>query len=253
MSHPTLAAIVSAIALAASPALADDGNGNGNAYLKHTPVEIGGTLHIQWGSPTAPFGPTLLVISDGIGPSPWPGLGSVCLDLFSPGTEIVVDQTLDAMGNASISVDIPDLPGLATLAPIFACALVIDTSLANPFSITKTVGLYLENPDSCSSTSGNLGVPRAYHTATALAVDAFDDETEVLVAGGGGAQGAFYAPSADATTELFSPMTRTFRPGPMMSEARVMHGAVRLASGLVLIGGVNGTTTLDSGFVYLEG
>ncbi|MEZ6194273.1 MAG: hypothetical protein R3F20_00885 [Planctomycetota bacterium] len=245
MSHSRFAAIALLVALIASPALADDGNGNGNAVIKHTPVEIGGTLNIQWGSSTAPFGQTLLVISDGIGPTTYPGLGLVCLDLFSPSASIAVDTNLDATGQTSLSIGIPNIPGLTTLAPIYAVALVVDFSQPNPFTISKTVGFYFENPDSYSSANGSLGTPRALHTATALAADSFDNEVEVFVAGGG--NGSILAPAADATTELFSPLTRTFRPGPTMAAARALHQAVRLPNGTVLLcGGTDNAGTVTT-------
>lgn len=71
----------------------------------------------------------------------------------------------------------------------------------------------------------NLGVPRAYHTATLL------QNGRVLVAGGANATGTL------AHAELFDPTTRTFLPAGNMREARSGHSATLLNDGKVLIAG----------------
>ncbi len=72
----------------------------------------------------------------------------------------------------------------------------------------------------------DMRVPRAVHTATALA------DGRVLVAGGCIDPGC---ESATATTELYDPVKRRFVPGPRLTRPRVGHAAVRLRDGSVLV------------------
>jgi hypothetical protein len=72
--------------------------------------------------------------------------------------------------------------------------------------------------------------PRAVHSATVLA------SGEVLIAGGCTVDGC-ETDARGATTELFDPATRRFRPGPPLTAARVGHAAVRLRDGSVLVMG----------------
>ena len=75
---------------------------------------------------------------------------------------------------------------------------------------------------------GDMRVPRAAHTATAL------PDGRVLLAGGCIDHGC---ESATATTELFDPATQRFEPGPALRRQRVGHVAVPLRDGAVLVVG----------------
>lgn len=214
------------------PLHADEGNGQGQAVIKHGPVQIGGTLTVEWGSPGLANAQGLFVVSDGLGPTSFQGI-PFCIDVNSPGAQVVVDTPLDATGFASFSIGVPNLPSLTTIAPAYGQALVVDFSVSPPFTTSKAVAFHFENADGYSTTSGSLGTARALHTTTALAEDAFEQEVELLIAGGGG--GNLLAPTATSTTELFSPVSRQFRPGPMMAVERALHRAVRLQNGQVLV------------------
>ncbi|HEV2388800.1 MAG TPA: kelch repeat-containing protein [Candidatus Acidoferrales bacterium] len=95
------------------------------------------------------------------------------------------------------------------------------------------------------SPTGDMGTPRAGHTATLLA------NGNVLIAGG--------VMSLDATTtvssaELYDPATGIFTPTGSMVEAREEHTATLLPDGRVLIVGGNSVTdTLTSAEIYDPG
>jgi hypothetical protein len=82
---------------------------------------------------------------------------------------------------------------------------------------------------------GSMAEARAMHTATSLSRGPWDDETRVLIAGGG--TGTIINPVPSATTELYNPMKRAFDPGPKMAVARLRHQAVQLLDGRVLLCG----------------
>ena len=90
--------------------------------------------------------------------------------------------------------------------------------------------------------TGNMGTPRAGHTATLLA------NGKVLVSGG--------LTSMDVTgvvssAELYDPATGAFTPTGSMTEAREEHTATQLPDGRVLIVGGNSVTdTLASAEIY---
>lgn len=90
-----------------------------------------------------------------------------------------------------------------------------------------------------SLSTGSMGTPRAYHTATLLKTG------KVLVVGG--SDGSL----AQATAELYDPATGLFTATGNLVTARQQHSATMLADGKVLIvGGVNLGSTLLSAEVY---
>jgi hypothetical protein len=76
--------------------------------------------------------------------------------------------------------------------------------------------------------TGNMAVPRSYHTATLL------PDGHVLVTGGG------LGPDALASTELYDPQTGTWSSASLMSTHRSMHTATLLPNGQVLVAGGEG-------------
>jgi hypothetical protein len=221
----------------AALARAHEGNGQGHATAKATPCRIGGTFTVEWGDPALPFTTTLLLASDGFGPSTHPIAGTLCLDIFSPAFSTVFAGGLDANGRATVSAAIPNLPALVTFAPAYVMPVVVDFTLPYPFlSIPKTLPIFFENPDSYTPPSNLLASGgRALHTATALSLSPESNRTSVLIAGGG--NGTILAPTATNTTEIYEPIDRTFTVGPTLLLERALHTATLLPNGTVLIVG----------------
>ncbi len=224
------------------PALAGDpysqGNGVGKAYIATTQAIIGGTFVVDAGTTATTFAPsTILSISDGIGPSN-SLIGPICLEVSSP-AYFFAAYPLDVNGNFHLEVSVPNIPALVGAPPIFANALTVEVDGGPAFiSLSKTVRFQWELSDSYRAI-GPMSAPRAMHTATALGVGSQDDETRVLIVGGG--DGNFIFPAPLASTELYHPLTRAFTPGPDLAEPRMTHRSVRLPDGRVLVAG--GVTT----------
>lgn len=236
-----LFAIASALALL-TPANAQSphaGNGFGDAYIESGVATIGGTYDVTWGSPNALNGISVFCSSDAYTPMSFPGVGLVCMD-FNSAAFYFDYFALDAQGEASASLPVPNSVSLVGNPPIFGCVAVCEN---NGFSITKTVRISYENADGYQAVSP-MATARALHTVTPLFADARDNESRLLIAGGGG--GTILVPLATDSTEIYEPLSRTFVPGPNMSIERTLHRGVRLADGTVLlIGGAdsNGNVT----------
>lgn len=204
------------------------GNGFGSAFLESSVATIGGSYDVTWGSPNAQNGISIFCSSDGYGPVSFPGIGPVCMDFNS--SAFYFDYfALDAQGEASASLTVPNTASLVGNAPLFGCVVVCEN---NGFSISKTVRIPYENTDAYQLV-GAMNTPRAQHTVTALGADARDNETRVLITGGGG--GTVLVPLATDSTEVYVPLTRSFVPGPQMAVERTLHRSVRLDNGKVLI------------------
>lgn len=206
------------------------GNGQGQAFIQHSVARIGASLDITFGSPASPCGFAVLAVSTGVGPTPVPGLGLVGLDLLAPEFELRY-FFLTAAGVTSLSMPIPNLPFKALEAPLFVIAGVLEPS---GISLSRTTRVQWQNPDAWAP-AGELQVARAGHTATALGRDATDNESRVLVTGGGG--GSILVPQASTAVELWSPALHSTSPGPSLRVARALHQAVRLRNGRVLLCG----------------
>ena len=220
--------------LLATPTLAQDpceGNGHGEAYLEVGPAYVGGLFEHDMGSPNVPFGTCFFLSSDSAALTPHPAVGTVCLDLASPAFNLIVLPT-DGTGNAALDLLIPNEPALLGIGPFFSLAATFESGA---WSLSKTIPLYFELPDSYSPLKGTLSTPRHFHTATYLGADGRDNRISVLITGGG--QGTITIPTALSSTELYDPLTRTFTPGPDMAVERSVHTATRLADGRVLIVG----------------
>lgn len=217
------------------------GNGIGNAWIEHTPAVLGGTLTVRLGSPGLAGGLALLSMSDGIGPGFHPLVGNVGLSLGSPIFAFVL-YVLDGQASAGFQAPVANDPVLFGFIPLYANAAALEPG---GISVSKTVRLQWEYGDA-SRAAGALASARALHTATALGAGPRDDETRVLIAGGGG--GTVLQPQASSTTEIFTPLTRSFSPGPAMAVARTLHRAVRLATGRVLVcGGADSAGNVTAG------
>jgi hypothetical protein len=232
MRHLRLASMFlsTSIAAAQAPHL---GNGIGSCYLEATTAVIGGTLSLGFGSPAIPNGLAMLCISSGYGPMSHPLVGMVCIDFTSPQFAYQF-YGLDAQGHRSLALTVRSDPNLVGLAAHWALVVAFEPV---GFSIGKTVRIEWENRDAFRQ-AGSMGTARAMHTATALGASPRANETRVLIAGGGG--GTILQPLATRSTEIYSPLTRTFQPGPQMAVERTLHQTVRLPDGrLLLIGGAD--------------
>jgi hypothetical protein len=232
-----------ALALSALTVHAQDpceGNGLGNVYLEATPAVIGSGFDYDLGSPDLPFGIGFLAYAKGFGPVTVPGLGTFCLDLFSP-TFHVLALPLDGTGNAHISASLPNDPALYGAPPFFASPATLN---GVALEIGKTAPLFFEYADGFSLTA-KLALGRSMHRATALGQDGKDNRIQVFVSGGG--TGTIFAPQATNKTEIFQPLNRTFLPGPNLSVSRAFHSATLLQDGRVLIaGGTNASGVAQS-------
>ncbi|MBK8096667.1 MAG: hypothetical protein IPK26_06140 [Planctomycetes bacterium] len=220
-----------------------EGNGLGSAYIRNTPAILGGSATVELGSPADPFGAAFLSFSTGIGPttSPIPFVGTLCFDVFSP-IYSAHFHLLDAAGRATSNFAIPNDPTQLGYAPLFLNNAVLR---AGPqLSISKTTRLQWEqaNQHRLLPPQPTVG-PRHSHTATALWQTPHDNRQDVLIAGG--ATGSIVSPAANATTAIFSPLTRTLRAGPFLSLPRAFHASILLPNGKVLISG--GSTTNAAG------
>lgn len=211
------------------------GNGLGQSFISATPVRIGGTYTVSWGSPGLAFATTALLAASNFGPYVDPIVGPVCLDLSAP--VIAASGGLDPLGNAQFQAAVPNIPSLTGLPPAYLMAVVVDFSLPSPFlSIPKTIPVFFENGDGYTPALGSMvGGGRALHTSTALGAGPTSNETRIFIAGGGA--GSILAPVATDTTEIYDVLTRAFTAGPTLSSTRALHTAVRLQNGTVLIAG----------------
>ena len=213
--------------LLALPLAAQDpceGNGLGKVYIETTPAVIGGSFSFDMGSPDLPGGLGILAYSDGFGPTVSPLLGTVCLDLLSPGFNIL-PLGLDGTGNVQITSLIPGDPTLAGIVPFYLAPSTIN---GPTIEVGKTVPVYFENSDSFTPT-GTLVFGRSMHRATALGQDDRDNRIQVFVSGGG--DGTIFAPGSTDKTEIYQPLDRSFSPGPDLSEPRAFHTSTLLPDG----------------------
>lgn len=248
LAFAAIVAITSTMA-AQDPCL---GNGLGASYIGATPAKIGGTMTVAWGNPNAPFGTTVLVASDLLGPVVHPIAGTLCLDINSPGFTTLFSGALDGTGTAVLSGAIPAIPALVNAVPIFIMAVTVDPTVGYPYlSIPKTIPVFFENADSYHPTGNLSGGARALHTAVATGAGANDNRTDIFVAGGG--NGTVISPIATNTTEIWDALTRTFTAGPTMLVERALHTATRLNDGRILIcGGTDTAGNVHNSFEFYD-
>lgn len=211
-------------------------------YLVHDAAVLGAPITVCVGQNGLANGVGFLALSDGATPTPVAGLGDVLLDINSPNA-ICISAPLDAAGQSKLSFLVPNDTSLVGGLTLYALGIVVDPNRTPQAQLTKTARVDFSQGDSYLQV-GSLASPRALHTATALGCGPEDDEVRVFVAGGGG--GDLLNPEAASSTELYDPFTKSFSPGPDMSEARTGHVAARLADGRVLIVGGADSTGLCS-------
>ena len=213
------------------------GNGIGNAFLAHTAARIGGTIDFRFGSPSAPGNIAVLAISDALGPSTHPIAGLIGLDLA--GAFQTEGFVLDAQGQVAPQSPIPNIPSLAQLPAVFAQVAVFEPG--GQIGTSKTTRVCWNNPGNFLP-AGSMLSARGAHTATAMQLSPTDNETRVLITGGGG--GSLLVPVGSTATEIYSPLEQQSVAGPTMARERALHTATLLPDGRVLIAG--GTDSLGN-------
>jgi hypothetical protein len=225
--------------LATCSVSAQNGNGLGNTWINSTPAVIGGTIEINWGAPNAPFGQSLLLMSDGLGPVTHSILGLTFLNLNSPSFGLIFNGLLNANSEGSLIAGIPALPSLVNLAPFYIMAIGVDFSIPSPFlSVSRTARIDFENPDGYRPIAA-MAAGRALHTATGLHNGQYSNQDGVFISGGG--NGTLLSPVSTDSTEVYDPRTHSFSAGPVMAYSRAMHQSVLLDNGKVLILGGSDT------------
>ena len=107
---------------------------------------------------------------------------------------------------------------------------------------------FLTSAEIYNPTTGTFTATGSMNTARRLFVATLLQSGKVLVAGGAGATDPLQAESA---AELYDPVTGTFSPTGSLNVARRLTSGTLLDNGMVLVvGGVNGTTTLQSAELY---
>ncbi|HYC78276.1 MAG TPA: hypothetical protein VEI02_11680 [Planctomycetota bacterium] len=218
-----------ALLLAAAPAIAQFGNGC-NGDLETTVLVAGSNLTVTVkGGANQAYG---LFLSDSPGPVVIPGFGTISLDVFSPAFFPLASGALNGSGVATFTAPIPNDAVWQSIV-FYGQAVVADPACPTGWAITRGIRFDFEPPDTF------VALP-TMSTARALATGSLLQDGRVFVAGGGG--GSLTAPSGTGTSELYSPFSRTWAPGPNLGLARAFHEAVTLSDGRVLlIGGADAT------------
>jgi len=210
----------------------------GAGHLSSSPMALGSVVTITVsGNPGAP---AMLFVAATPGPMPVPGFGTVCLDAAT--LTQFASLPLNSQGQAALPFGIPNDPAfLGILA--FMQGVVGDATA--PFGLALTEGLRVQFAAQDSYVPvQSMGAARALGAAVTL------KDGRAFLTGGGG--GSLTAPSGNASTEIFEPVTRTYSAGPALSADRGYHTATVLNDGRVLIaGGVStNSVTLDSCEIY---
>ncbi len=215
--------------LAASSAFSQAGNG-GNGDIDLTPMAINApfTITVTGATGQAFF----LFISDQPASIPIPNIGTVAIDITSPGFQLLLQGVIGAGGVTAIATTIPNDPALLNLL-VFMQGVVNDPTHPSGVALTRAFRIDFENPDSFTSVP-NLSAPRALGSGDLL------NDGRVLVAGGG--NGTLTAPVASNTSEIYQPYTRSWTAGPNMATQRAFHTSVVLPNGRVLVAGGTSTT-----------
>lgn len=234
------------LALLAAPVLAQ----SDFDLEKRTAGRLGDPLSFDVvGAP--PLSILLLVPSNTAGPTPLslldptdPRLLSVGADLLSLAAPLVTDPA----GGAGYSALLPNDPAISG-AQLFWQALQLNFGANFVGDLGNPVTILAGSPD-----TGVLA-PAALTSARSFAAAFFDANNnasagDVLVTGGG--TGTLTSATGLASTELWNFRSMTFTPGPTMSTARVLHTAVELNDGRVLIigGADQNANTLSSCEIY---
>ena len=239
MTLRSLFMILPAIVLSSAGLRADEGNGEGNAFLTASVARIGGQLEIRWGSPSAPNGVSVLIGSGSLGTSVSSSLPfTLPINRADPDFQVVFrsdEAMLNSSGEHAVVLDLAPFPLLVNVAPFYVVVLVPDPTAPSGISLPKTLRIQFANSDSFHETDGSATFGRSLHTATALYDGPRSNRQSILIAGGG--DGPFDAPTPTDSTEIYDIAQRMFSAGPFMNSARALHRAVRLDDGRVLIVG----------------
>ena len=246
VSRPSSIGGLLALALIAAPLAAQ----SDYDLEKRSSARLGQSLDLDIvGAP--PTSITLLVPSTTGGPTPLalidpadPRSLNVGLDLLSVMSVLITDTS----GNASYSLPLPNNPSISGFVLHWQCASLL-------FGAT-TIG-QLSNDVVTLTGSPNTGViaPAILANARSFSTVLTDGDNnasgaDVLVTGGG--TGTLTSATGLASTELWNFRTMNFTAGPNMSTARVLHSAVELNDGRVLIigGADSNANVLSSCEIY---
>lgn len=159
------------------------------------------------------------------------GLPLASSDLYDPTTNTITPTGALAQARAS-----------ATATLLADGRVLVAGGLIDQAGATTTATVELYDPTAGTFTTvAPMATARAQHTATALA------DGRVLIAGGASTKDG----QGIASTEFFDPTALTFAAGPTLGKARREHTATLTGDAtqgwfVVLIGGADGTTALDS-------
>jgi len=234
------------LALCAAPLCAQ----NDFNLEKRTAARLGSPLDLDIvGAPA--FSLLMIVPSATTGPTPLFVLDPTDTRSLSVGTDLVSSasvQFADLAGNSSYSLALPNNPALSGFELNWqAIQLTLGASFFGQMS----------NPLTTLTGVGNTGVlaPAILASARSFSAVLTDDDNnasgaDVLVTGGG--TGTLTSATGLASTELWNFRTMEFTTGPNMSTARVLHSAVELNDGRVLIigGADSNANVLSSCEIY---
>lgn len=217
---------------------------------KRTAGRLGDDLELEIvGAPANAF--VLLLPSATSGPTPLALIDPLDLRALSVGIDMLGALTItttDANGDAPYALPLPTTPSLAGIALHWqSLSLAFGSTLFGELS--NDVVTQVGQPDTGVLAPTSLLAPRAF-AAALLDEDNDNSHSDVLLTGGG--SGTLTSATGLASTEFWS--FRRMQPvtGPAMATARVLHTAVRLNDGRVLLaGGADGVgAVLSSCEVY---
>jgi large repetitive protein len=116
-------------------------------------------------------------------------------------------------------------------------------------TVSTTADLYNPNTNRFIPIAAPLPTEMASHTATRIAGCNCPADGKIFLAGGFDGTGANPSlETAGKPTALYDPASKTFTPGPLLTDARAFHTATLLPGGRILFaGGVNGQTQFGAG------
>lgn len=235
MTHQAACSILAATLLLTSGVHAQCGGNGGLSGLASTPQAAGTTVtYTVTSAPGADFG---LFMSDQRAQLAVPGVGTVCLDVFSPGFLELVDATMPAAGSFDVTLSVPSDPAFLAFVA-YLQAVAADPGHPSGIALSRAMRVDFETPD------GFIPQP-ALLQPTALASGNALPDGRAFLAGGG--SGSLLAPAGSNQTQLYDPLDRVVTAGPALAVPRSLHTGTTLADGRVLLAGgvmdASGTVT----------